>query len=244
MDKPTLFIADLHLSDHTPKLNQLFYQFLQHWQNEANALYILGDLFEIWTGDDDDSQTAIQVATALNQFSQHTPVYFIAGNRDFLIGQNFAQKANITLLPAHHILQLYNHTILLTHGDEMCTDDKSYQRYRRIIQQPLLKKIFLALSFQKRKQLAERIRQASIKKKKEQHHYHLSDVTQKGVEQTISPYPQVDILIHGHTHRPNTHQHTIQNRTITRYVLPDWHGSEGGFLLINQQGLSFHSLHL
>lgn len=242
MDKPTLIIADLHLSDHTPKLNQLFHQFLQDWQNKANALYILGDLFEVWMGDDDNSETAKQVAIALKNFSHQVPIYFIAGNRDFLLGKHYAQQANFTLLPEHQILSINQHTILLTHGDEMCTEDVSYQRYRRIIRKKMLQKIFLLLPLSIRQRIANNIRHASIQKKQQSNSYQISDVTEQGVATISQQYPNIDTIIHGHTHRPNIHQHHLNQRNINRYVLPDWHDNKGGYILINQQGIFLKTL--
>lgn len=138
----TLFIADLHLSDYTPDLNVLFTQFLRNHAQSADALYILGDLFDAWTGDDDDSVTAAEVAQAIKQFAQHAPVYFIAGNRDFLLGKSYADKANLTLLPENHIIHAHGKTLLLTHGDEMCTEDTSYLRYRKIMRCKIVQKYY------------------------------------------------------------------------------------------------------
>lgn len=242
MDKPTLIIADLHLSDHTQKLNQLFCQFLQDWQNKASALYILGDLFEVWMGDDDNSETAKQVAHTLKNFSIHTPIYFVAGNRDFLLGKHYAQQANFTLLPEHQILTINQHTILLTHGDEMCTEDISYQRYRKIIRSKLLQKIFLWLPYSIRQKIANNIRYASIQKKQQHNSYQISDVTEQGVESISKQYPNINTIIHGHTHRPNIHQHHLHQKTINRYVLPDWHDDKGGYILINRQGIFLKEL--
>lgn len=121
----TLFIADLHLSDDTPELNRLFLQFLQAQQGRADALYILGDLFEVWLGDDVLGETAVQTASALKTFGRTAPVYFICGNRDFLLGSSYAKQAGITLLPEVREIELYGTRYLISHGDEMCTDDTS-----------------------------------------------------------------------------------------------------------------------
>ena len=118
-NKQILFIADLHLSDSEPDLGALLSAFLHRHAADAAALYILGDLFDAWTGDDDDSRTSAETAAALHAFSRHAPVYFIAGNRDFLLGRRYAEKAGITLLPETHILHAFGRQILLTHGDEM-----------------------------------------------------------------------------------------------------------------------------
>lgn len=238
----TLFIADLHLSDHTPDLNALFAQFLRDHANKAAALYILGDLFEAWTGDDDDSTTAAEVAANLRVFSQHTPVYFVAGNRDFLLGNQYATLANMHLLPDNYLITLYGKHILLTHGDEMCTDDVDYLRYRKIIRNPLLKKILLALPFRKRKQIAEQLRsQSQIRQRKS---YELADVTEQGVQAACEHNRALDCIIHGHTHRQNIHTHQIFGKEITRYVLPDWFAGKGGYLAVDEHGFQFFKLKL
>lgn len=236
----TLFIADLHLSDDTPDLTALFEQFLRDHSGKAAALYILGDFFEAWTGDDDDSHTAQTVATAIQKFSQHAPVYFLAGNRDFLLGKHYAQRANMTLLPENHMITLHGKHILLTHGDEMCTDDAAYLRYRKIIRQPLLGKILLQLPFGKRKQIAEQIRAKSRARKSES--YAIADVTEQGVQAACNKNRALDIIIHGHTHRQNVHQHDFAGKTITRYVLPDWLDGKGGYLAADENGFAFFRL--
>ncbi|SOD66152.1 UDP-2,3-diacylglucosamine hydrolase [Alysiella filiformis DSM 16848] len=236
----TLFIADLHLSDNAPDLTDLFVQFLREQAPQSAALYILGDLFDAWTGDDDDSHTAQQVAQSIQKFSQFAPVYFVAGNRDFLLGKNYALRANMTLLPENHMITLHGKHILLTHGDEMCTDDVSYLRYRKIIRNPLLCQILLCLPFRKRKAIAEQIRAKSRAKK--QHNYAISDVTEQGVQAACQKNRAVDIIIHGHTHRPNTHIHQYLGKNITRHVLPDWFENQGGYLAADETGFAFFRL--
>lgn len=236
----TLFIADLHLSDHTPDLTALFVHFLRDHAGKARALYILGDLFEAWAGDDDNSATARVIAKEIQQFSQKTPVYFIAGNRDFLIGKRYATLANLTLLPENHIITLHGKHVLLTHGDEMCTDDVAYLRYRKIIRNPLISWILLKLPFRKRKQIAEQLRKQS--RRSQNQNSRLADVTETGVQAAFARHRALDMIVHGHTHRPNIHQHHAINKTITRYVLPDWHDGTGGYLAIDEQGCQFFRL--
>ena len=235
--KPILFVADLHLSDSTPDLNALFLQFLHDKTNQVAALYLLGDIFDAWTGDDDDSQIAAQVARSLSLFAQTAPVYFIAGNRDFLLGNDYAKRAGITLLPENYSVEYFGQKLLLTHGDEMCTQDISYLRYRRIIRHSWVKKILLRLPFYKRKQIAEKLRNASHAKKQQSQNYEISDVTEDGVQAALTQFPNTQIIIHGHTHRPNCHTHDFQNRSVLRYVLPDWHNGIGGFLQLDEQGI-------
>lgn len=232
----TLFIADLHLSDDTPALNRLFLQFLQAQQGRADALYILGDLFEVWLGDDVLGETAVQTASALKTFSQTAPVYFICGNRDFLIGSSYAEQAGITLLPEVRAIELYGMRYLISHGDEMCTADVSYQRFRRIIRNPLLQKLLLALPQSSRRKIAAKLRAASKEKKQAVGHTPVSDVTGQGVQTALNNHPQTEAIIHGHTHRPAVHEHRFGGRTVKRYVLPDWYGSSGGYLKVSPDG--------
>lgn len=236
----TLFIADLHLSDHTPDLTALFVHFLRDHAGKARALYILGDLFEAWAGDDDNSATARVIAKEIQQFSQKTPVYFIAGNRDFLIGKRYATLANLTLLPENHIITLHGKHVLLTHGDEMCTDDVAYLRYRKIIRNPLLQKILLCLPFAKRQQIANRLRSQSHQTQKNRKL--MADVTEAGVQAACKKNRALDIIIHGHTHRQNTHAHQFAGKTITRHVLPDWLDGQGGYLAADEHGFAFFRL--
>ena len=234
--RQTVFIADLHLSDDTPDLNRLFLQALKDWRGKVDALYILGDLFEVWLGDDMPDHAAVQVAEALRDFSAHAPVYFICGNRDFLLGAHYAAAAGMTLLPEVQTLNLYGRHCLISHGDEMCTDDTSYQHFRRVMRNQAVQKILLSLPQKWRRKIAADMRAASKKRKREIGMGSISDVTQKGVCQALSRHPQAEILIHGHTHRPAVHRHTCGSRTVTRYVLPDWHDGRGGFLSVSEKG--------
>ncbi len=241
--KPLLFIADLHLSDDTPELTTLLLQFLHDHLDDCAGLYILGDLFEAWVGDDDESQTAQQVAQALHAFSQYTaPVYFIAGNRDFLLGKAYAQRAGMTLLPNQYLVQYAGQTVLLTHGDEMCTDDVAYLRYRRIIRQKWLIALLLRLPRKKRQNIAASIRAQSRAKKQQKHNYQIADVTEIGVQNTLNKWDKAEAIIHGHTHRPDIHQHIYHNKTIARYVIADWHDGKGGYLRWDEFGIRSFSL--
>ena len=239
---PILFIADLHLSDHTPSLNALFARFLRDWQSKAAALYILGDLFDAWTGDDDDSATATQVAQQLADFAADAPVYFIAGNRDFLLGKRYAAQCHMTLLPENQMVEYFGKTILLTHGDEMCTDDVGYLRYRKIMRNKIVQKILLSLPFRTRKNIAAKLRAASRERKKQPENYAITDVTEHGVQAALNDFPQTEIIIHGHTHRPASHVHSFQQRRIERHVLQDWYGDKGGYLLLDENGVHARSL--
>lgn len=238
----TVFIADLHLSDDTPELNRLFFQALENWRGNADALYILGDLFEVWLGDDVLSDTAVQTASALKDFGRTAPVYFICGNRDFLLGKRYAAQAGMTLLPENQTVELYGKTYLITHGDEMCTDDISYQRFRRIIRRPWLQKLLLALPQSRRRKIAAKIRAASKRRKRQVGQTPISDVTEYGIQTALSRYPQAQAIIHGHTHRPDVHEHVFNGRTVKRYVLPDWYGGQGGYLEVSPEGAAIKPL--
>lgn len=242
-NKQILFIADLHLSDSEPDLGALLSAFLHRHAADAAALYILGDLFDAWTGDDDDSRTAAETAAALHAFSRHAPVYFIAGNRDFLLGRRYAEKAGITLLPETHILHAFGRQILLTHGDEMCTGDTGYLRYRRIMRNKTVQKILLSLPFGLRKKIAAKLRAASRRKKQSAAAYAVSDVTESGVQAALNRFPQVRDIIHGHTHRPARHEHIFRGKTVVRHVLQDWRDGKGGYLSLDAAGnITAHAL--
>ncbi|MDO4641969.1 MAG: UDP-2,3-diacylglucosamine diphosphatase [Neisseria sp.] len=240
--RQTIFIADLHLSDDTPALNELFLQTLQRWQGRVDALYILGDLFEVWLGDDVLSEIAVTAAAALKAFSETAPVYFICGNRDFLLGPQYADRAGMIVLPENQAVVLYGQIYLITHGDEMCTDDVSYQRFRRIIRKKWLQKILLSLPQGRRRKIAAKIRAASKRKKQQMGHTPVSDVTEQGVQAALNRYPQVQAIIHGHTHRPDVHEHRFGDKTVKRFVLPDWYGNHGGYLVVSEGSAQLQTL--
>lgn len=245
MSRETLIIADLHLSETTPKLNAYFRGCLQTWQGKIDALYILGDLFEIWVGDDDDSHfIATQLAT-LKEFSLYTPLFIMRGNRDFLLGETFAQQVGATLITDPYPLILYNQPYLLTHGDILCTDDLAYQQFRTQTRNPIWQQAMLAKSLSERHLLATQIRQMSEGNKIENGKNSISDATETGIQQimqnTITDN-SLPTLIHGHTHRPAIHKHQLNNQTFKRYVIADWFESpdtiQGGFLTIDQVGVN------
>lgn len=237
MTTQTIFISDLHLSEDTPALNQLFFQALHNWQGKIDALYILGDFFDVWVGDDDDSPFIQSIIQALKQFTAATPVYLMHGNRDFLLGQQFAQAAGITLLPEQQLIQLYGKPYLLLHGDELCTDDLAYQQFRLQSRNPLWQGAVLMKPLAERKLLAGQIRMMSETKKNAEGLSQISDATETGIQTALmAAFNQIGAmptLIHGHTHRPNVHEHTVNNILTKRYVLQDWEGEQGGYLAID-----------
>ncbi len=228
--RQTFFISDLHLSDHTPHLLNLFTHFMENLAPSGDALYILGDLFDFWVGDDENSAVVAQVCQQIQQLSaKGVPCYFIAGNRDFLIGKAFAQRANLTLLPDYALIDLYGTPTLLCHGDTLCLEDESYQKFRHYVHKKWLQRLFLALPLRLRLRLAHKVRNQS-QAAKGQKATHIMDVTPSFVEHCMQQH-HAQRLIHGHTHRQNTHQHP----TGTRIVLGDW-GEKWSVLSVRENG--------
>jgi UDP-2,3-diacylglucosamine hydrolase len=226
MKQETIFIADLHLSAHTKALNQLFFDFLDTL--EANALYILGDLFEYWIGDDDQSEFHQQMVNALKKTSTKIPVYFMPGNRDFLISKKWTRRAGLHFLKDPAVIKLYEHRVLLSHGDLFCTNDKTHQWFRLITQNPFFQHLFLAMPYLFRKKLAEKVREKSvIKNKSAKKISPIMDVQWDAVEQMLIKN-KTDYLIHGHTHKPNIHY----KKNYLRAVLPSWDHHPGSYLTV------------
>ena len=245
------FISDVHLHSSEAATANAWRHYLQH--TTCDALFILGDLFEVWIGDDmlDNPTDTVpeqrflqDCCNALRACAQQRPVYVMCGNRDFLLGRRYAQAAGLTLLPEICTIELYGRHYLISHGDEMCTDDVSYQRFRSIIRNPWLQKLLLALPQSRRRKIAAKIRAASKEKKQAMGHTPVSDVTESGVQTALNRHPQTEALIHGHTHRPAEHEHGFNGRTVKRYVLPDWYGSSGGYLKVSPQGAEILMLEL
>ncbi len=225
----TLFISDLHLDENHPNITAQFFQLLQDCDNSVDALYILGDLFEVWIGDDDNNPFHQQVIAALRAATRKgLPIYFMHGNRDFLIGKKFLQATGCQCLPEETKILLYGTPVLLMHGDTLCTRDIAYLRWRKIARNPLLQKILFSLwPLSLRKKLADKMRARSMQHTKNTNLAQM-DVTQEAVIQVMQKY-QVDILIHGHTHRPGFFSLLLENKNATRIVLGAWH--EGGNML-------------
>lgn len=228
----TLFIADLHLCQEEPAITAGFLHFLQREAPHCDALYILGDLFEAWIGDDDPNPLHQQVARALRTLP--VPVYFIHGNRDFLIGRRFAQACGMTLLPEEQVLTLYGHRLLIMHGDTLCTDDAGYLRFRAKVHNPWIQRLFLALPLWIRKRIAARMR-ADSKQANQHKSQTIMDVNQEAVVATMLRQ-QVPLLIHGHTHRPAIHTLSLQGETAQRAVLGAWH-SRGFMIQLDASGI-------
>ncbi len=217
----TLFISDLHLSPSTPELTGAFFSFLDQYAYKADALYILGDLFDFWIGDDDPTKFATEIKSNLKKLtSTGIPCYFINGNRDFLLGSRFAHDTGVVLLPEETVIKLYGHSVLLMHGDTLCTDDIKYLEFRAKVHQPWLQFVYKLLPFAIKNKVVKKIK-GSAKEDKKDKHYEIMDVTQNAVEEVMQKH-QVDYLIHGHTHRAAHHTFHSQDTIKHRIVLGDW----------------------
>ena len=218
----TLFISDLHLDDRRPETTGLLLQFLQNEAGGADALYILGDLFEYWLGDDVPSQCATQAATALSALKDNgVPCYFMHGNRDFLLGDTYAGQAGMTLLPEECVVDLYGEQVLLMHGDSLCTDDIPYQQFRTLVRNPVWQDDFLSKTPQDRLQVAMQARDASAEHKGNAD-MAIMDVNQAEVVAAFERHG-VQKMIHGHTHRPAKHDLEANGKPAQRIVLGDWY---------------------
>ncbi len=218
----TLFIADLHLSEHEPAITAGFLRFLHEDAIQADSLYILGDLFDYWIGDDDNNPLHREIASALKTVQQQgVTCYFIHGNRDFLLGSHFAKESGVILLPQEKVLELYGKRVLILHGDTLCTDDEDYQRYRKRVHTPWVQRLFLLLPLSIRQKIAVKMRanSQSVNSRKSEA---IMDVNQQAVIDAFERY-QADWMIHGHTHRPFVHEIPLHDKTVYRGVLGAWH---------------------
>ena len=225
----TLFVSDLHLDPARPEITALFLRFLQREAASADALYILGDLFEAWVGDDDPSSTGQQVADGLRRLADAgVPVYFVHGNRDFLVGQDYAGRAGMRILPDPAVVSLYGEPVLVMHGDLLCTDDHAYQAFRAQTRDPHWQAMFLAQPLAARQAFAAQARQASMSRQQDMidgdraSFEAVTDVNPQAVEATLARFG-VATLVHGHTHRPAMHAVRIGDREGRRIVLGDWY---------------------
>jgi len=229
-----LFISDCHLDPGRPEITQTLSAFLDNRASRADRLYILGDLFEVWLGDDDPAEAQQPVIDALHRLAQRIPVYFMAGNRDFLLGESFADRVGIRRLDEPRVLQLGSNRTLLIHGDTLCTDDHDYQQFRALVRSPEWQAEFLARPLAERREIAAQLRSDSADAMA-QKPADIMDVNPLAVESCFRDNA-VDTIIHGHTHRPAVHRYPGRQ---TRHVLGDWNPGpsflswtpEQGFLL-------------
>ena len=230
----TYFIADLHLSENRPHLLALFRQFMQEQAPEAEKLYILGDLFDFWIGDDEQSDLISEVQQLIRHLTEKgVPCYFQHGNRDFLIGKKFANACGLTLLPTYQVIDLYGTSTLLCHGDTLCVDDVKYQHYRKKVHQKWRQWLFLHLPLKVRLKIAEKIR-AKSRQDKQLKSTEIMDVNADFVQQMFAQF-HVTQMIHGHTHRQKHHEIPPH---FHRIVLGDW-GETSSLLEVTPHSIEF-----
>ncbi len=218
----TLFISDLHLDAGRPEIAAQLLAFLKGEAADADALYILGDLFETWVGDDDPNPHFATVKNAIRKLvSRRVPVYFMHGNRDFAIGEQFAEETGVIILPDPYVAELYGENVLLSHGDAYCTDDVQYQTIRKMTRDPAWLAMMLKKPLQERIALAAQSRATSTARASTLNEK-ITDVNQGAIEQALRK-ANVDTMLHGHTHRPATHRFTVDGEPASRIVLGDWY---------------------
>lgn len=222
--KPAQFLSDLHLAPSAPRTAASFLDWARGPAREASAVYVLGDLFDAWVGDEQvDDPFCRPIVAALRAISETgVPVGVVRGNRDFLLGERFARAAGATLLPERSVVDAGGVRTLILHGDELCTGDSDYQRYRAWIRDPRHQRRLLALPWPVRRAIAAWLRRRSrlaTRRKPDA----ILDVEATAVAAAFRAYG-VDRMIHGHTHRPASHRHTVDGHPCERVVLPDWHG--------------------
>lgn len=228
----TLFISDLHLDPVRPAITELFLDFLAGEARTAEALYILGDLFEAWLGDDDPDPHHARVAEALHGVSESgTPVYFMVGNRDFLLGEDYARRAGMTILEEPKTLDLHGTPTVILHGDVLCTDDTAYQAFRAMVRDPAWQQDFLSRPLEERRALAGQAREES-QKRGQSISMDIMDVNQGAVADMFRKQA-VPRMIHGHTHRPAIHKPNVDGQPRERIVLGDWY-EQGSVLRVTE----------
>jgi UDP-2,3-diacylglucosamine hydrolase len=216
-----LFISDLHLDDSRPELLEGFVRFMEVWGVQSRRLFILGDLFELWIGDDQPGPAAGVVRRALSELAARgVEIGFMAGNRDFLLGTVWAAGASMRLLDPPGLQTLGAQRVLMSHGDELCLDDTDYQQFKKMVRDPRWIQAFLQRPLETRLQMARGMRKESQSRAQGAPEY-LTDVSVSAVEQAFSKC-DARLMVHGHVHRPALHQHTVAGRNLRRIVLGDW----------------------
>jgi len=236
----TLFISDLHLDPERPAITDLFLDFLARRAIRSEALYILGDLFEAWIGDDDSSPMNEAVCHGLKACAEAgTPVFVMQGNRDFLLGAAFARQCACTLLDDPVRIDLYGTPTLLMHGDMLCTDDTEYMAFRKMVRNPGWQQALLARSLQERRLMAQEMR-ASSREQTSGKAESIMDVNSEAVDRVMTEH-HVQRLIHGHTHRPAIHELSVAGHPVQRIVLGDWY-EQGSVLVCSPGGCELQGL--
>jgi UDP-2,3-diacylglucosamine hydrolase len=230
----TLFISDLHLEEDRPDIADQFLRFLETEALNADALYILGDLFESWIGDDDPNPHYQWVKQALRKLTRKgVPVYFMHGNRDFMIGEAFAEETGVEILPDPCVVDLYGDRVLLSHGDAYCTDDHEYQAVRKMSRDPEWQAMMLQKSLEERLAFAAQARAAS-KARGGTMNEDITDVNDDAIRGAMNE-AGVSLMLHGHTHRPDVHEFELQGQPASRIVLGDWY-EQGSVVRWDEQG--------
>jgi UDP-2,3-diacylglucosamine hydrolase len=236
----TLFISDLHLDDARPHIVGDFELFCAAEARKANALYVLGDLFEAYVGDDDDAPLNARIATALHGVADAgVPVHYLAGNRDFLLGEDYAHRGGMDILADGTVVDLHGTPTLILHGDVLCTDDAAYQAFRKQVRDPAWQAAFLAKPLAERRAFAAQARDAS-RTHTSQTDMAIMDVNQDAVEAALRK-AGVTRMIHGHTHRPAIHEFRLDGKPAQRIVLGDWY-DQGSVLRIDASGATLQPL--
>lgn len=238
----TLFISDLHLDSARPAITELFLDFLAGEARGAEALYILGDLFEVWLGDDDPDPHHARVADALAAVADAgTPVHFMVGNRDFLLGRDYAERAGMELLEEPLVLELHGTPTVILHGDVLCTDDTAYQNFRAMVRNPAWQRDFLSRPLEVRRALAAQVREES-RNRGQAMAPAITDVNAAAVESAFREHG-VPRMIHGHTHRPDIHRLEVNGERRERIVLGDWY-TQGSVLRVGEDDVELSALPL
>ena len=236
----TLFLSDLHVSDQHPEISEHLEEFLLEEGSKADTIFVLGDLFEYWLGDDDPNPLFKEIKQLFKKLSdKNISIFFMHGNRDFLIGESFAEETGCHILHDPHVIDLYGKKILISHGDIFCTDDKEYQLFRNQTRDPAWKESILSKSLSFREEFAKKARLESSKhtssKKNE-----IMDVNKDEILKMYEKY-NVDLIIHGHTHRPAIHDIFFNGKNCQRIVLGDWY-EQGSILWCDETGFDLIQL--
>jgi len=230
----TLFVSDLHLESARPEIGAQFLDFLMKEAVSADALYILGDLFESWIGDDDPNAHYAEIKRALRLMAEHdVPVCFMHGNRDFLVGERFAEEARVEILSDPVVRNIHGDAVLLSHGDAYCTDDAVYQAARRMTRDPRWQARMLEKPIAERQAIAATARAESIAHG-QSISAEISDVNPQAIESVMREHG-VRLMLHGHTHRPAVHRFTLDGEPAKRIVLGDWY-EQGSVVRWNADG--------
>lgn len=231
----TLLVSDLHLAEERPETTARFERFLADALPGAAALYILGDLFEYWAGDDTlGLPFESRVGGLLREATRTVPAYFLCGNRDFVIGAGFTEATGVRLIEDPTVVELHGHRVVLLHGDTLCTGDAAYQAFRAQVRDPRWQAAALARPLAERLALARGMRKDSEAAKVGKREA-IMDVAPEAVEAAFRA-SGCDVMIHGHTHRPARHVHRVDGRERVRWVLPDWYDG-GGYLAVESAGI-------